>query len=132
MSKQAKMSLKLPIFLIIGPALGLILSIILYAVINFLIVSSASPAPDASINPSLSDGASVTQGVNNDTELYGDSSIFRTISNVLLFLLGSASLLAFVPCLVFGIIILNKRRNAQMDVESVARSKGSRDWRDLE
>lgn len=129
MKKQAETSLKLPIFLIIGPALGLVLSIILYAVINFIITSSTGSTPDA-MSPSLSDGASVASG--GDTELYGDSSIFRTVSNVVLFLLGSVSVLAFLPCLIFGIIILNKRRNVQIDDKSMAENKETRDWGDLE
>lgn len=131
MSKHAKTSLKLPIFLMIGPALGLVLSIILYAIINFVITSSTVSTPDT-VNPSLSDGASVAQGSGSDTELYGDSSIFRTVSNVVLFLLGSVSVLAFLPCLVVGIIILNKRRNIQTHGEPIAKNKESRDWGDLE
>lgn len=131
MTKQ-KQSLKLPIFLIIGPALGLILSIILYAIINFILAGSA-PVSDTSSSPSLSDGASIAQGVDGQ-ELYGsdNTSMFRTISNVFLFLLGAGSMLAFVPCLVFGIIILNKRRNPQESAAPATKDKDSRDWGDLE
>lgn len=127
MSKK-KQSLKLPIFLIIGPALGLVLSILLYAVINFIIASST---PDVSSSPSISEGASIAQGADQQ-DLYGDdSSMFKTISNVLLFLLGAGSMLAFVPCLVIGIIMLNRRRNPQVNDTSI-RHKESRDWGDLE
>lgn len=130
MSKQQKRSLKLPIFLIIGPALGLILSIILYAIINFIVASSM---PDISSSPSISEGASIAQGA-DEQDLYGsdDGSMFRTISNILLFLLGAGSMLAFVPCLVVGIIMLNKRRNSQIDDTPTVRSRESRDWGDLE
>ncbi len=129
MSKPQKRSLKLPIFLIIGPALGLVLSIILYAVINFVIASST---PDVSSSPSISDGASIAQGADQQ-DLYSsdDGSMFRTISNVLLFLLGAGSMLAFVPCLVIGIIMLNRRRNPQVDIPTT-RGKESREWGDLE
>lgn len=127
MSKK-KQSLKLPIFLIIGPALGLILSILLYAVINFIIASST---PDVSSSPSISEGASIAQGADQQ-DLYGDDgSMFKTISNVLLFLLGAGSMLAFVPCLVVGIIMLNKRRNPQVN-DTPTQHKESRDWGDLE
>jgi len=127
MSKK-KQSLKLPISLIIGPALGLILSILLYAVINFIIASST---PDVSSSPSISEGASIAQGADQQ-DLYGDdSSMFKTISNVLLFLLGAGSMLAFVPCLVIGIIMLNKRRNSQVN-DTPIQHKESRDWGDLE
>lgn len=130
MSKSQKRSLKLPIFLIIGPALGLILSIILYAVINFIVASSTL---DVSSSPSISEGASIAQGA-DEQDLYSsdDGSMFRTISNVLLFLLGAGSMLAFVPCLVIGIIMLNKRRNSQVDDTPTVQNKESRDWGDLE
>lgn len=127
MSKK-KQSLKLPIFLIIGPALGLILSILLYAVINFIIASST---PDVSSSPSISEGASIAQGADQQDLYSDDSSMFKTISNVLLFLLGAGSMLAFVPCLVIGIIMLNKRRNPQVN-DTPTQHKESRDWGDLE
>lgn len=131
MSKKTKTSLKLPIFLIVGPALGLVLSIFIYAIINF-IFSGVTAEPTSTSDMSLSDGASIAQGADSSADLYGDSSMVRTISNVLLFLLGSVSVLAFVPCLVFGFIILNKRRNPQTDDASATKNKGSRDWGDLE
>ncbi len=131
MSKKAKKNLKLPIFLIIGPALGLVLSIFIYAIVNF-IFSGVTAEPTSTSDMSLSDGASIAQGVDSSADLYGDSSMVRTISNVLLFLLGSVSVLAFVPCLVFGIIILNRRRNSQGDDTPMTKNKESRDWGDLE
>lgn len=116
--------------MIIGPALGLILSIILYAIINFIVASST---PDVSSSPNISEGASIAQGA-DEQDLYGsdDGSMFRTIANILLFLLGAGSMLAFVPCLVVGIIMLNKRRSSQIDDTPTARSRESRDWGDLE
>lgn len=131
MSEQQKRSLKLPIFLIIGPALGVILSIFIYAVVNF-IFSDVPAEPTSTSELSLSDGASIAQGADSSADLYGDSSIVSTISNVLLFLLGSISMLAFVPCLVVGIIMLNKRRNPQVNSTPAAQNKESRDWGDLE
>lgn len=130
MSKLQKRSLKLPIFLIIGPALALILAIILYAIINFIGVSFT---PEASTSPSISEGASIAQGA-DEQDLYGsnDESMFRTISNILLFLLGFVSMLAFLPCLVVGIIMLNRRRNSRADDTPTVSSKESRDWGDLE
>lgn len=103
MHKQTKQSLKLPIFLIIGPILGVITSVVLYAIINFISASSS-----------------------------GASSTFITTSNLLLTLLGSVSMLAFLPCLIFGIIILNKRRSARAIDTAVAGHKESRGWSDLE
>lgn len=134
MSKKAKTSLKLPIFLIIGPALAIVLSIIVYAIVNFAL---SGLAPETSTNTdgmSLSDGASIAQGADSQSELFGEdsTSLFRTISNVVLFLVGSVSVLALVPCLVFGIIILNKRRNPQHSESIASTDSSSRNWGDLE
>lgn len=132
MSKKAKTSLKLPIFLIIGPALIIVLSILVYAIVNFAIASLAPDAPTNTDSISLSDGASIAQGGDSEADLFGETSIFKTITNVLLFIVSSVSVLAFVPCLIFGIIILNRRRNPQTDDEPAAKNKEARDWGDLE
>lgn len=113
MSKKTKQNLRLPIFLIIGPALGIIASIILYAVINFIM---ASVTPDS---------------VDSSGSLFGNSSVFQTLSNSILFLLGSISVLAFLPCLIFGVVILNNRRNLETD-EGAAKGRDQRGWKDLE
>lgn len=132
MSKKAKTSLKLPIFLIIGPALIIVLSILVYAIVNFAIASLAPDTPTNTDSISLSDGASIAQGGDSEADLFGETSIFKTITNVLLFIVSSVSVLAFVPCLIFGIIILNRRRNPQTDDEPAAKNKEARDWGDLE
>lgn len=132
MNKQPKTSLKLPIFLIVGPALAIVLSIIIYAIVNFALSGLASDTSTEIDSMNISDGASISQGA--DGESFGDdsASIFRTISNVLLFLVSSISVLAFVPCLIFGIIILNKRRSAHTDDKHPATKNKARDWEDLE
>lgn len=127
MSKK-KQSLKLPIFLMVAPIAGIVLSVFLYAIVNF-IFSGVTTEPTTGSGMSLSDGASIAQGAESSSELYGETPIFKTIANVVLFLLGSVSVLAIIPCLVIGIIMLNRRRNPQ--VES-SETKTSRDWGDLE
>lgn len=112
MTKQ-KQSKKLPIFLIIGPALGIVLSTVLYAIVNFI---SVGFLPDGTSSQSFSGGAGV----------------FITISNILLFLLGAVSVLALVPCLIIGIIVLNRRRDPQQHEAGGGRENKSRDWGDLE
>ena len=124
MTKQ-KQSLKLPIFLIVAPVAGILLSIIVYAIVNFIFASSV---PETT-TPSISEGVSIAQGVDASSDLYGETPIFQTVANVVLFLLGSVSLLAFVPCLVIGIIMINRRRGAQAESH---KPKTSRDWGDLE
>jgi hypothetical protein len=128
---KKKQSIKLPIFLMVAPIAGIILSIFLYAIVNF-IFTGVSSEPAASSDMSLSDGAGIAQGVDANDDLYGETPIFKTVANVVLFLLGSVSMLAIVPCLVVGIIMLNRRRNPQTDDAPATKNKESRDWGDLE
>lgn len=123
---QKKTSLKLPIFLIVGPIAMIILSIILYAIVNFIVGSFTS---ESTVTPSISDGASVSQG--GDAELYGDTSIFTTIANILLFLLGAVGMLTLVPGLIVGIILLNKRKANRDDALSRV-SPSERNWEDIQ
>ena len=128
---KKKQSIKLPIFLMIAPIAGIILSIFLYAIVNF-IFTGVSTEPAASSDMSLSDGAGIAQGVDANDDLYGETPIFKTVANVVLFLFGSVSMLAIVPCLVVGIIMLNRRRSSQTDDRRETIGKDSRDWGDLE
>ena len=128
---KKKQSIKLPIFLMIAPIAGIILSIFLYAIVNF-IFSGVTAELATSSDMSLSDGASIAQGSDASDDLYGETPIFKTIANIVLFLLGSVSMLAIVPCLVVGIIMLNRRRNPQTDDAPATKNKESRDWGDLE
>ena len=128
---KKKQSIKLPLFLMIAPIAGIILSIFLYAIVNF-IFSGVTTEPATSSDMSLSDGASIAQGADASDDLYGETPIFKTIANIVLFLLGSVSMLAIVPCLVIGNIMLNRRRNPQTDDTPATKSKESRDWGDLE
>lgn len=123
MSKQAKTSLKLPIFLLIGPTLGIVVAIMLYAIINFIVSDSSSAS---------SNDVSVTGGVDSSTYINEYSSTFRTSSNILLYILGSTSIFAFVPCLVIGIIVLSKRHGVQIGDTLAAEHEESRKWKDLE
>lgn len=128
---KKEQSIKLPLFLMIAPIAGIILSIFLYAIVNF-IFSGVTTEPATSSDMSLSDGASIAQGADASDDLYGETPIFKTIANIVLFLLGSVSMLAIVPCLVVGIVMLNKRRNPQTDDAPATKNKESRDWGDLE
>lgn len=128
---KKKQSIKLPLFLMIAPIAGIILSIFLYAIVNF-IFSGVTTEPATSSDISLSDGASIAQSSDASDDLYGETPIFKTIANIVLFLLGSVSMLAIVPCLVVGIIMLNRRRNPQTDDAPATKNKESRDWGDLE
>ena len=125
---KKKQSLKLPIFLMAAPIAGIILSIFLYAIVNFIFSGLTTESTTGS-DMSLSDGASIAQGAESSSELYGETPIFKTVANIVLFLLGSVSMLAIVPCLVIGIIMINRRRNSQTESSE---AKTSREWGDLE
>jgi hypothetical protein len=112
MSKSKQASLKLPILLIVGPGLTIVVTLILYAVVNFVLTSFSSTTGDVA-------GPAVD-----------DQSVFTTIVNVLLFILGAGSFAALIPCLIIGLIMLNKRRNPE-EAESVAKNN-TRTWKDLE
>lgn len=124
MSKQPKTSYKLPIILMVSPTLGIVLGIFLYAVMNFIL---AGYVPESS-------SSSISQGASSE-ELFAEddgTGLFRTVSNILLFLLGAISVLAFLPCLIFGIILFVKRRNAREDIEALPVTSEKRNWEDLQ
>ncbi len=89
-----KRSIRLPIILMVWPTVGIILSIVLYAVVN-LIASSAAPAAPV------------------DGELFAQQNPLQTTANVLLFLVGGLSValgpISFIAGLVLLIIRLQKK-----------------------
>ena len=137
MSKKTITSLKLPIFLIAGPAAMVIGAIILYAIANFIItnvspVSTGVTDVSSISGTSLAVGADMAQGQGQDSEqLFGEENIWRTITNVLLFLVGSVGMLAFVPCGVIGVILLYKRREAAK-TPAAHKPRTKREWGDIE
>ena len=87
---SAKKSHKvLGLFLLLGPTAFIILSIILYAVLNFIFSSTPQPSTDGS--------------------LYPDQSPVQSILNILLFLAGLVGMLAWLPGIIIGIILLAKK-----------------------
>lgn len=89
-------SIKLPIILMVWPAITIIVVIILYAIANFLFSTTATPDPSSE-------------------SLFGDqgnSNPLRTITNVVLFLFGAAAMaigpLSFIAGIVLLVIRLKK------------------------
>jgi preprotein translocase subunit SecG len=83
-------SIKLPIILMVWPAITIITVIILYAIANFLFSSTAAPDPSSE-------------------SLFGDqgnSNPLRTITNVILFLFGAAAMAIGPLSFIAGIILL--------------------------
>lgn len=89
--KSASTRTRLALCLMLIPTALILASILLYAVVNF-IMAGAAPEPSA------------------DGELFGEQSPVRTILNVILFVLGSAGVAAWLPGLIAGIILLATRK----------------------
>jgi hypothetical protein len=79
---------KLAFALLFGPTILLILSFLLYAVVN-LITSPSQPV--------------------SNSELFSEPSLVTTVSNILLFVLGTIGILSWLPGIIIGIILLNKK-----------------------
>lgn len=109
--KPQKTSLKLPILLMVAPIAGIVFAIFAYAIANFAFSSfDAAPAVTTDSSIAASSNESLFQ---ND----GQSNPFRTITNVILFMIGAASIflgpVAFVAGLVLLITRLNQRSASQ-------------------
>lgn len=55
-----------------------------------------APAANAAFEQGLKDGASSAKGKDQQTELFGDTGVFKTITNVLLFLIGAISVIMLI------------------------------------
>lgn len=82
----------LALWLLIGPTALIIASIILYAVVNFIVASTA-PAP-----------------ING--ELFNTPSPLRMVTNVLLFLVGTVSVITWLPGIIIGIVLLTTEKKS--------------------
>lgn len=87
MNQPAKTSLKLPIFLIVGPALIFIASFLLFAI------------------------AKTLETPNPDPNLFAEATPFSKILNIVAIITAATSFIASIPCLIAGIVLLAKRKN---------------------
>lgn len=79
------------VMIILAPYFLMVASIFLYALFNFILASilpEPTPAPG---------------------RLIAESSLMERIVNIVLFLMGALSIIAIIPCLVVGIILLARR-----------------------
>lgn len=81
----------LALWLLIGPTALIIGSLLLYAVVNFILASTA-PTPTTN-------------------ELTGPTSPVATILNVILFLVGALSVAAWLPGIIAGIVLLTTSKH---------------------
>jgi uncharacterized membrane protein len=82
----------LALWLLIGPTALIVTAVILYAVANFIIASTA-PTP-------------------GNGEMFGAPSTFGMVVNVVLFLVGSVSVITWLPGIIIGIILLTTQKKA--------------------
>jgi small-conductance mechanosensitive channel len=82
----------LALWLLIGPTALIVSSIILYAVVN-LITASLTPAP--------ADGALISQ-----------TPVLQSIINIILFLVGVVSVIAWLPGIIAGIILFATQKKS--------------------
>lgn len=75
--------------LLIVPAMALSLAVLPATV-------PASAACDPNAPPTLSNGVACSQGADTPSELFGDNSIFTTIVNILLFIIGAISVIMLI------------------------------------
>jgi hypothetical protein len=89
-----KRKLALPIILMVWPAIGIILTLLLFAISNFIAAATAPP-------------------VSESGDLFAERTPQQTLANVLLFLLGGLSIglgpISFIVGLVLLIINLQKK-----------------------
>ncbi len=76
------------IWLLVGPSALIILSVLAYALVN-LIFSSTT---------------------NSDAELFGQQPIAATITNIALFVAGTIGVIAWLPSIIIGIVLLATKK----------------------
>lgn len=80
----------LALWLLIGPTALIIGSIILYAVVNFILGATAPTSGD----------------------MFESPSVLRSILNIILFLAGTISVIAWLPGIITGIILLTTQKKS--------------------
>ena len=90
-------SIKVPLILMVWPAVAFVIAILLYATMAYLTGQSSQEATSGS-----------------DDALFASQNVFTTIFNVVLFLIGSSSVvigpISFVTGLVLLVVRLNERK----------------------
>ncbi len=116
-TQQPKTGLALPIFIMIAPVVALLLTILLWAAVYFVF---GGMAYDSGVSPETSGVSNTTENVaviENDPEATqpslfdegGATGTVKKIANILTFLIGAYSILGFIPSIVVGIVMINKR-----------------------
>ncbi len=109
--KSNKQKLVWGLICLLGPTALLVVSLLLYAIINF-IFAATSPVVPANCPPSGADsimmGACATENI-DQTGATGAQGPLKVILNVTLFLVGAVATLTWLPGIIGGIILLATR-----------------------
>ena len=115
------------VFLITAPIALLVLSIAIYAIINWATANSTNTANTTAVPELCDNNVDVKSGLAgaldsakscapdpDSAQLFGETSSSVTAANIALFLTGSVAVFAMVPCVVIGIVMLVnlKKKNA--------------------
>lgn len=79
------------IVLLVGPTALFVLTIVLYALVSLI-----SPAATPTQNPDA---------------LFAEQPVGKSIANTILFLIGTVSVLTWLPGIIIGVILLGKSKN---------------------
>jgi hypothetical protein len=90
-TSKSKQQLLWGLVCLIGPTALIVISVLLYAIVNFVAGSTTQTGP-------------------SDTELFAQPSPVHTISNVVLFVIGAISVATWLPGIIVGIILLATRK----------------------
>lgn len=82
----------LALWLLIGPTALIIGSIILYAIVNFILASTMTAPAEG--------------------ETFGPQSPIQSILNIILFLVGAISVVTWLPGIIAGIILLTTQKKS--------------------
>lgn len=77
------------IILVAGPTALIALSLLLYAIANFIAASTTASNPD---------------------DLFGEPTPMSAFINIILFILGALGVIAWLPCLIIGIVLLASKK----------------------
>jgi hypothetical protein len=79
-----------------GMKRGLLIGVPIVAVLVAVCILGGIDVHAAGFNASITDGASAAHGVNQPTDLFGETGTFRTITNVMLYLVGAISVIMLI------------------------------------
>lgn len=117
MDKRLNRRKHLGVWLIIWPFIGLFVSLIIFALANWVFGSSVGTTSSGGIQA----GAEMANSVSADES---GASMFTTIVNVLLFIMGSLSIALGFPSIIIGIVLLATKPSGSHSKAVTADKKG--------